>query len=52
MKRYNAPPEDEQEPFDPRIPGKARMIYTIIAIVVVISLVASIAGYALWERVF
>ena len=52
MKRYNLQPENEQDPFDPRVPGKARLVYTIVAIVVTISLIASIAGYALWDRIF
>lgn len=46
------PPESDGPLFDPRAPGKARIIYTIIVIAVVVSLIAGIAGYALWDRVF
>lgn len=52
MTQHNRPPEDDQQPFDPRVPGRARMIYTVVAVIVILSLIASIAGYALWERVF
>ena len=46
------PPESDEPLFDPRSPGKARVIYTIVAIVVVLSLVVGIAGYAVWDRIF
>lgn len=49
MRRSEPQPEADQEPFDPRVPGKARILYTIV---VVISLVVGIAGYAFWDRIF
>lgn len=52
MKRPDPPADSDEVLFDPRVPGKVRIIYIIIAMVVVISLVAGIAGYAVWERVF
>lgn len=45
-------PHDQDELFDPREPGKARAIYTVVAILVVISLVVAIGGYAVWEILF
>ncbi len=52
MKRPLPPPESDEPLFDPRTPGKARIIYTMIVIVVVVSLIVGIAGYAVWERLF
>lgn len=52
MKRPLPPPETDEPLFDPRTPGKARTVYTIVAIIVVLSLIAGIAGYAVWDRVF
>lgn len=46
------PGDSEDQPFDPQQPGRARTIYTVVAVLVVISLVVSIAGYALWDRLF
>lgn len=46
------PDQSDDQPFDPRQPGRARTVYTIVAVLVVISLVLSIAGYALWDRLF
>lgn len=44
------PPEDDL--FDPREPGKARTIYTVVAVVVVISLLVALGGFAVWEILF
>lgn len=52
MRRSDPQPETDQEPFDPRVPGKARIIYTIVVMIVVLSLVVGIAGYAFWDRIF
>lgn len=38
--------------FDPREPGKARTLYTVVAVLVVISLIVAIGGYAVWDRLF
>lgn len=45
-------PHDQTDPFNPRVPGKARTIYTIVAVIVVISLVVAIGGYAVWDTLF
>lgn len=44
------PPEDDL--FNPREPGRARTIYTIVAIIVTISLIVAIGGYAVWDILF
>ena len=43
-------PDDEL--FDPREPGKARTIYTIVAIVVVVALIVALGGAAVWDYLF
>lgn len=50
MTDSHSPNDDEL--FDPREPGKARTIYTIVAIIVVIALIAAGAGTLVWERLF
>lgn len=44
------PPDDGL--FDPRQPGKARMIYTVVAVLVTVSLIVGMAGFAVWDRLF
>lgn len=44
------PPDDDL--FDPREPGKSRTIYTIVAIVVVISLIGMLGGPLVWDYFF
>ncbi len=46
----NSPNDDEL--FDPREPGKARRIYTIVAVIVVLALVFAIAGNQVWDQLF
>lgn len=38
--------------FDPRQPGKARAMYIVMAVVVTVSLIVGMAGYAVWDRLF
>lgn len=45
-------PHEQDDLFDPREPGKARTIYTFLAILVVISLIVAIGGYAVWDMLF
>lgn len=52
MRHSQPPPESDGPLFDPRVPGKARMIYSIVAILVVIALIIGLGGYAVWERLF
>lgn len=52
MRRSQLPPESDDPLFDPRVPGKARIIYSAVAILVVIALVIGIGGFAVWERLF
>lgn len=49
MTDSNSPNDDL---FDPREPGKARTIYIIIAVLVVISLIVAGAGTLVWDRLF
>lgn len=37
---------------DPRVPGRARTIYIIVAVIVTLSLIIAIGGYAVWDRIF
>lgn len=50
MNDSNSPNDDEL--FDPRQPGKARTIYTVVAILVVLSLIVAGAGSLVWDRLF
>lgn len=43
-------PDDEL--FDPREPGKARTIYTIVAVIVVISLIVALGSNIVWDYLF
>lgn len=53
MTDSNSPNNDQSDDlFDPREPGKARTIYTIVAVIVTISLIVAIGGYAVWDRLF
>lgn len=52
MSGSGLPPEEQGDPFDPRVPGKARTIYTIVAVIVVASLILGLAGFAVWDRLF
>ena len=52
MRQSQLPPEQDDPLFDPRVPGKARTIYSVVAIVVVIALIISIGGFAVWDRLF
>lgn len=52
MRRSPLPPEPDEPLFDPRTPGKARMIYSVVAITVVIALIIGIGGYAVWDQLF
>lgn len=48
----NVPPDNDDVVFDPREPGRFRTAYTVIAILVVLSLIIGMAGFALWDRLF
>lgn len=50
MHQSNAPNDDDL--FDPREPGKARTIYTVVAIIVVLSLIVAGAGSLVWDQLF
>lgn len=50
MHDSNSPNDDDL--FDPREPGKARTLYTIVAIIVVLSLLVAGAGTLVWDRLF
>ncbi len=52
MRTPPPPPDDDSPLLDVRSPGVARTIYIIVAVLVVISLVIGIAGYAWWGRIF
>lgn len=52
MRRSQRPPESDDSLFDPQVPGKARVIYSVVAILVVIALIIGIGGYTVWERLF
>ncbi|MCA9835205.1 MAG: hypothetical protein KC435_14720 [Thermomicrobiales bacterium] len=46
------PPKDDDLLMDARQPGVFRIVYTIVAIIVVLGLVIGIAGYAWWNWFF
>lgn len=46
------PPDDDAMVFDAREPGLFRRIYMVIAILVVISLILGMGGYAVWQWIF
>lgn len=50
MNDPNTPNDDDF--FNPREPGKARTIYTIVAVIVVIALILAIAGNMVWDQLF
>ncbi len=50
MNDPNSPNDDDL--FNPREPGKARTIYTIVAVTVVIALIFAIAGNMVWDQLF
>lgn len=50
MNDSNSPNDDEL--FDPREPGKARTIYTIVAVIVTVALILAIAGNLVWDQLF
>ncbi len=52
MRPSHLPPESDEPLFDPEVPGKARTIYSVVAILVVIALILSIGGFAVWEQLF
>lgn len=52
MRPSQLPPESDGPLFDPKVPGKARTIYSVVAILVVIALIIGIGGFAVWERLF
>jgi hypothetical protein len=52
MRQSQIPPEPNDPLFDPRVPGKARTIYSVVAILVVIALIIGIGGFAVWDRLF
>lgn len=50
MNDSNSPNDDEL--IDPREPGKARTIYTVVAVIVVLSLILAGAGSLVWDQLF
>lgn len=50
MNDPNTPQDDDL--FDPQEPGKARTVYTFVAVLVVLALIVSIGGFAVWDRLF
>lgn len=46
------PPRDNDVVYDARTPGTFRRVYTIIAVLVVISLVVGMGGYAVWQWIY
>lgn len=50
MMTESNPPDDDL--FDPREPGKARTIYTIVAVIVVISMIVALGGSLVWDYLF
>lgn len=52
MTDSNLPPDPQDDLFDPQVPGRARTIYTVLAVLVVVSLIVGMAGFAVWDRLF
>jgi hypothetical protein len=52
MNRPPLPPDNDDPLFDLQAPGTPRTVYTVVAVLVVISLVIGMAGFALWDRIF
>lgn len=50
MNDPNSPHDDDL--IDPKVPGKARTIYIIIAVIVTVALILAIAGNAVWDQLF
>lgn len=50
MNDSNSPHDDDF--IDPREPGKARTVYTVVAVTVVIALILAIAGNMVWDQLF
>lgn len=48
----NDPDPRDDGLIDPREPGKARTIYTIIAVIVVISMIVALGGSLVWDYLF
>lgn len=52
MTDSRTPLEPQDDLIDVRQPGRARTVYTVVAVLVVISLIIGMAGFAVWDRLF
>lgn len=48
----NDPNQEQDKLIDPTRPGKARTIYAVVAILVVVALIAALGGTLVWDRLF
>lgn len=48
----NEPDQQDDGLIDPRVPGRARTIYTIVAVIVVISMIVALGGSLVWDYLF